>query len=167
MDTRKTSVFGLSARELEKVVGMETYAQRYVAGATAFAEAEMRRELREWSCVVDVQGTRKTKNARHDASVTRCAPSAGCQFAINGCRRAVLWERRQPAAALSNDMMVYYAPQDVFQGEVTVMEMLCASPCLTTMICFSLEQKLRAGFSRMFASTWRCWAWRPIWCQVM
>ena len=38
---------------------------------------------------------------------------------------------------------ILYGPKEACREEVTVMEMLCASPCLTTMICFSLEQKLR------------------------
>ena len=49
----------------------------------------------------------------------------------------------QPRRCMSNDMMVYCGPREAYSVEVTVMEMLCASPCLTTMICFSLEQKLR------------------------
>ena len=48
----------------------------------------------------------------------------------------LVWHGRQPAAALSNDMMVYYGPREAYSVEVTVMEMLCASPCLTTMILF-------------------------------
>ena len=47
-----------------------------------------------------------------------------------------------PQAALSNDMMVFYAPEELYQdGGLTIMEMLCASPCLTAMICFSMEVK--------------------------
>jgi len=48
-----------------------------------------------------------------------------------------------PPAALANDLMIYYAPRELYTRSVTVMEMICASPCLTTMICFSLEKKYR------------------------
>ena len=48
-----------------------------------------------------------------------------------------------PPAALANDMMIYYAPQILYTEEVTMMEMICASTCLTSMICFSLEKKYR------------------------
>ena len=43
---------------------------------------------------------------------------------------------------LANDMMVFYAPEELYEdGGLTVMEMICASPCITSMICFSLEVK--------------------------
>ena len=48
----------------------------------------------------------------------------------------------QPPAALSNDMMIFYAPKEIYEGGgLTVMELICASPCITTMICFSMEVK--------------------------
>ena len=44
--------------------------------------------------------------------------------------------------ALANDLMVFYAPEEMYtDGGLTVMEMICASPCITSMICFSLEVK--------------------------
>ena len=48
-----------------------------------------------------------------------------------------------PPAALANDMMVFYAPKELYTQKVTIMEMICASVCLTSMICFSLEKKYR------------------------
>ena len=47
-----------------------------------------------------------------------------------------------PPPALCNDMMIFYAPEELYEdGGLTVMEMICASPCITSMICFSLEVK--------------------------
>ena len=48
-----------------------------------------------------------------------------------------------PPAALANDMMIFYAPKELYTKNVTVMEMICASVCLTSMICFTLEAKYR------------------------
>ena len=48
-----------------------------------------------------------------------------------------------PPAALANDMMIFYAPKELYTKKVTVMEMICASVCLTSMICFRLEKKYR------------------------
>ena len=48
-----------------------------------------------------------------------------------------------PPAALANDMMIFYAPRELYTKKVTIMEMICASVCLTSMICFSLEKKYR------------------------
>ena len=47
-----------------------------------------------------------------------------------------------PPASLANDMMIFYAPAVLYKEEVTVMEMICASTCLTSMICFSLEKSI-------------------------
>ena len=46
-----------------------------------------------------------------------------------------------PPAALTNDMMIFYAPQEMYTHQMTVMEMICSSVCITSMICFSLEVK--------------------------
>ena len=52
---------------------------------------------------------------------------------------------KQSAVALANDMLVFYAPQALVgehgEDDLTVMEIICASPCITSMICFSLEVK--------------------------
>ena len=45
-----------------------------------------------------------------------------------------------PPASLANDMMIYYAPAILYTEQVTIMEMVCASVCLTSMMCFSLEK---------------------------
>ena len=38
--------------------------------------------------------------------------------------------------------MIFYAPEELYlDGGMTVMEMICASPCITSMICFSMEVK--------------------------
>ena len=50
-----------------------------------------------------------------------------------------------PRAGLSNDMMIYYAPPILHDNNVTVMEMICASVCITSMISFTLEKKYRGG----------------------
>ena len=49
-----------------------------------------------------------------------------------------------PHAALANDLMIFYAPRELYDREVTVLEMICASTCVTSMICFTLEAKYRA-----------------------
>ena len=48
-----------------------------------------------------------------------------------------------PTAALANDMMIYYAPRELYEDKVTMLEMICASVCITSMICFTLEKKNR------------------------
>ena len=48
-----------------------------------------------------------------------------------------------PPKALANYLMIFYAPRELYTMDVTVLEMTCASPCLTSRICFSLEKKYR------------------------
>ena len=48
-----------------------------------------------------------------------------------------------PPAALANEMMIFYAPKELYTEQVTVLEMICASVCLTSMICFTLEARHR------------------------
>eukprot|EP00435_Cladocopium_sp_Y103_P031622 s1345_g8.t1 len=124
-------------------------AKRYVAQETQFAQQEMKHELQDWMCEV--------RNGAASVKLLCCPEDKVCAKCCNdqtlcpqcwvplcrSCQQDLVWHKRQPAAALTNDMMVYYGPKDTCRNEVTVMEMLCASPCLTTMICFSLEQKLR------------------------
>ena len=46
-----------------------------------------------------------------------------------------------PPRALSNDMMIFYAPKSIYEDQMTVLEMICSSVCITSMICFSMEVK--------------------------
>ena len=46
-----------------------------------------------------------------------------------------------PARALSNDLMIFYAPKSMYEDKMTVLEMICSSVCITSMICFSMEVK--------------------------
>ena len=48
-----------------------------------------------------------------------------------------------PPAALADDMIIYYAPTELYAENTTVMEMLCASVCITSMLVFTLENKYR------------------------
>ena len=52
-------------------------------------------------------------------------------------------EPSMPPMSLTNDMMLFYAPRELYTLNVTVMEMICASVCFTSMICFTLEWKHR------------------------
>ena len=46
-----------------------------------------------------------------------------------------------PPRALSNDLMIFYAPKSIYEDQMTVLEMICSSVCITSMICFSMEVK--------------------------
>ena len=62
------------------------------------------------------------------------------------CARHIFAEEPvMPAAALATDMMIYCAPTDLHTENVTAMEMLCASVCVTSMIWCTLEQRAVQG----------------------
>jgi len=73
----------------------------------------------------------------------RCCPK--CKLPL--CRECSSYLKKKtpsvPPAALANDMMVFYEPAELYTHQVTTMELLCASVCLTSMICFTLEAKYR------------------------
>ncbi|CAK0866693.1 unnamed protein product [Prorocentrum cordatum] len=71
------------------------------------------------------------------------------------CEALLCWECRSgtqgpsggpllPPAALANDSMTFYYPEELFCGSVTVLEMICASVCVTSMVCFTLEKRCRS-----------------------
>ena len=67
-----------------------------------------------------------------------------CEFAVMNPNGA-----QMPLAALINDLMIFYAPSILYEKKVTMMEMICASVCLTTMISFTLEKKYRGKEQRL------------------
>ena len=46
-----------------------------------------------------------------------------------------------PTRSPANDLMKFYASNSLYENNMTAMEMICSSVCLTSMICFSLEVK--------------------------
>ena len=65
------------------------------------------------------------------------------------CRKFLLRDTPEmPPACLANDMMIFYAQPEMYTEAMTVIEMICCSVCITSMICFSLEVK----YGNMFDS---------------
>ena len=51
---------------------------------------------------------------------------------------------RIPPVCLGNDMVVFYAPRMLYAlMSATTLEMICASVCISSMVCFTLEMKYR------------------------
>ena len=67
----------------------------------------------------------------------------GVHTARISCPLSLSSKGELPKEALANDMVVYYAPRELYEFNVTMMELVCASPCMTSLICFSLEKKYR------------------------
>ena len=89
-------------------------------------------------CPEDVECDSDIKHSRNQCCARCVAPLC------TECEKS-LYKRKPelPQAALTNDMMIYYAPSELYKNNATVMEMICASVCITSMICFTLEKKFR------------------------
>ena len=61
------------------------------------------------------------------------------------CRRCFdkLSQGTLPPVSLANDMWIGYAPARIYTEKATVMELICASPCVTTLVCMSMEARHR------------------------
>lgn len=73
-----------------------------------------------------------------------CCPK--CQLPVcRACEAAMAGGGRpaMPPAAMANVLMIFYAPRRLSTQRVTVMEMICANTCITTMISFTFEAKYR------------------------
>ncbi len=55
---------------------------------------------------------------------------------------------RAPAEALTNDLWTGFPPALLYTEEVTVVELICASVCFPSMICFTLEARYRGDHLR-------------------
>ena len=42
---------------------------------------------------------------------------------------------KPPPRVLSNDLMIFYAPMTIYEDQMTILEMICSSVCVTSMIC--------------------------------
>ena len=94
------------------------------------------KNIRVLCCPEDIECDITAVNSDH-------SPCARCSFPLCSECAVPLKSKRMPPAALSNDMMVFYAPVELYSLNVTVVEMVCASVCITSMICTTLEMKHR------------------------
>ena len=65
----------------------------------------------------------------------------GCELPLCSKCKLSLSKGELPPLALANDMWTGYAPNRLIEQKVTVMEAICASPCVTTLVCMSMEAR--------------------------
>ena len=51
----------------------------------------------------------------------------------------------RPVASLANDMWVGFASELIYEEKVTYLELVCASPCVLSLVCFVLEGQRGGG----------------------
>ena len=147
----KDRFFNLSCAQTEEQYGHYTYLRKYKTDTGQFFD--LNRHMQEFNdFVIDVPFTSGTVSILCCPEDRRCGDAcrvgktlcAECEVPIcRTCYRYVYNKiPTQSPVAFANDMMIFYAPEELSKDDgLTVMEIICASPCITSMICFSLEVK--------------------------
>ena len=144
--------FRLDSDQTEIQYGQQTYLERFSSDNGKFLD--LRRHMSEFEdWIADIPFSTGDVRILCCLEDRRCV-AKGCakqkrlcsQCEVPVCRTCDAHARQrnptQSPVSLANDMMIFYAPKALCaDGGLTVMEMICASPCITSMICFSLEVK--------------------------
>ncbi|CAE7250581.1 pfh1, partial [Symbiodinium natans] len=85
--------------------------------------------------------------SRHPEHATEGCLCEHCEVPICSECHENLAAGRLPPLSLANDMWTGYAPERLYTDKVTVMEMICASPCITTLVRMSMEARYRSESS--------------------
>ena len=150
----------ISRHKTEKMFGLKTYCDKYGKMNDKVTLSSDNGEFDDWHisipfrsentkilcCPEDMRcSSRDDASQRHadngsclDCEAPICEDCAACVYAA---------DPTVPPAGLSNDMMIYYAPPMLYTDNVSVMEMICASVCITSMMSFTLEKKFRGSRS--------------------
>ena len=137
--------FGQSAEDLEKMLGFHTYHARYVSTLPADTQMSLQPELEQWTCNMSCPSytIRVVACPEDKTCYRRCSMESVCTHCevpiCSSCWNYVYRHRSKPPAALSNDMILGHPPREIYAQECTVLELLCASPCMTALTCFSIE----------------------------
>ena len=130
---------------LEALLGMSTYHARYVTTLPADMQPDLQSELAQWTCTIACAPYNMSMLAcPEDKKCIRRCPSnrlcTHCEIPMcTSCRTRIYRQRMKPLEALSNDLFLGHPPSELYAQECTVLELLCASPCMTALTCFSIE----------------------------
>ena len=138
----------------EDILGHNTYMKRYgkCSGRGMPDLIAVPEEGDDWHLHVELEGQTlrllccpEDQECDNTECLKRRRCCQHCRIPVcSDCEVALIAAQpRMPPAALTNDMMVFYAPVRIYTNDVTVVEMICASVCITSMICCTLELKHR------------------------
>ena len=141
---------GLSPQQIEEFFGMETFLRRFGSCGPGFPnlqEVVWQRDLEDWQCIVpfeigDVRILCNPEDRRcqleHAADIcSQCEVPICCS-----CQKAL--QKRSPempVRALSNNLWTGFAAPMLAVEDVSYLEAVLASPCMLSLVCFSLEVK--------------------------
>ena len=145
-----TTLFGMPIETATTLIGMDTFKKKY-GKVDGYANITDTDELDDWrSFVYDT--------SEEDFVEFMCCPEdhvcvadldhprdhllcEECRVPLCSHCRGHLDKHKLPPLSLANDMWTGFAPAILYRERVTVMEMICASPCITTLLCFSMEAR--------------------------
>ena len=130
---------------LEALLGMSTYHTRYVTTLPAETQPGLQSELAQWTCTIACAPYNMSVLAcpEDKRCIQRCPSNRLCTHCeipmCTSCRTRIYRQRMKPLEALSNDLFLGHPPKELYEQECTMLELLCASPCMTALTCFSIE----------------------------
>ena len=137
--------FGHVPEMLEALLGMSTYHARYVTTLPADTQPGLQSELAQWTCTIACAPYNMSVLScpEDKRCIQRCPSNRLCTHCeipmCTSCRTRIYRQRMKPLEALSNDLFLGHPPKELYEQECTILELLCASPCMTALTCFSIE----------------------------
>jgi len=145
----KDKVCLFNREQTSSVLSLKSFLERYVRGENDMPHLRLHlEEFDDWQVLVPFQAGAvsivccpEDKTCKGSSPCNLTAFCKECSVPVcRGCEQSLYGkEPDMPPGSLANDMMVFYAPSEIYVEEMTVMEMICCSVCITSMICFSLE----------------------------
>ena len=170
-NAQKHVVLGQTPERLEQSLGWTTFQERYIASLPETTQKVLRAQMDPWKCQLLCPGYALTLvGCPEDKRCERVRPCgsnrmcADCEVPLcTTCFRNLYREQHKPPEALSNNMLLGHPPRELYANECTVLELLCASPCMTALTCY------RPNLWMETRSIQR-WAWRgtetiPTWTR--
>ena len=144
----------LSAEETKDIYGHEQYLSRYgsLENGPNLIASPFKESLQSWSLKVPFQkGGVQILCCPEDRKCEVCSPDCEtlcdqCEVPLcKRCEQSLQHDPpRHPEGALTNDMWTGFAAQMIYDEKVTVVEMICASVCIVSLICFSMKSNMVA-----------------------
>lgn len=139
----------LTQGQTEAFLGLDSYKKRY--GDPSFVE-----NMEPWLMGVPFDEKEvQILACGEDRICSACEPDSSklcdkCRVPVcHRCEAALMLQTpKMPEGALANDMLTGYISRFIYEKKVTVVELICASVCLTTLVCFSLEVEYGGNISR-------------------
>ena len=139
----------LSAEETKHIFGFQQYLSRYgsLKDGPNLEASPFKESLQSWFLKVPFEtGDVRILCCPEDRKCEVCTLQTEtlcnqCEVPVcKQCKQALQHDPpRHPEGALTNDMWTGFASKIIYDEKVTVVEMICASACIVSLICFSME----------------------------